>query len=71
MTHPHHTTKLDRDCERVVSPMDGDFLAGHRDGARGWSARDRASQPYWRGYRLGQLVREMQWLATFGEGAAV
>ena len=70
MTRLRHQTKLDRDCELVVRPVTDDVLAGHCDGARGWSARRKATRFYRRGYWDGRRWREHQWLATFGEGAA-
>ena len=70
MTHPNHHTKLDRDCERIVRPVTDDFLAGHRDGYRGWSAKRKATFFYARGYWKGWRARENRWIATFGEGAA-
>ena len=70
MTDQHHTTKLDRDCERIVRPMTDDFLAGYSDGYRGWSARKRTTRFYRRGYWKGWISRDNRWMATFGEGAA-
>ena len=70
MTDQHHHTKLDRDCERIVRPTDYDFMAGHRDGMRGWSAQKDATRWYRKGYWHGRYSRENKWMATFGEGAA-
>ena len=70
MTRPHHHTKLDDACERIVRPVTHDFLTGFRDGLRGVSAKNKATRWYISAYWNGRRSRENQWLATFGEGAA-
>ena len=70
MTRPHHHTKLDRDCERIVRPITDHHVEGYRDGLRGWSIKQDASRGYLLAYWKGRAKRKNQWIATFGYGAA-